>query len=234
MVSEDPEYDPVARRERYLRDRELKGRGKGPTPVGNVGTHQPKKSGAEADAKKDAISKENKAKSKKRAAVSSQKNKEMAKLQASLNEQRNRIVNQLKEALNSLTSQAEEAEKGRIKERDAKLAKIAADREAKLASVPDIPSNARGKFYEQQMQRRIEAIRRIKGEAAEKTSAVNSAFSKSQAEADKDLQTKKRFVSEVTQARKEQLQTQLKGTIDNAKERYDTLLEALKPTEQED
>lgn len=135
--------------------------------------------------------------------------------------QRKRINDQLRSALQKLTSDAKQAEKDRTKERDAKLEKIAADRLAKLALVPEVPANVSSQTKARYQKRRDAMVARITKAANTETAKVRSEYADKQRTAANELNKTKRFVQAVSKAQQDQLRSKLQKSVKDAKQRYD-------------
>ena len=223
----DPEYDPVARRERYLRERQLLGPRKRAVPtVGTEGRHQPK--GPKDKEDKKGRSSARAAASK---AVSEAHRKDVEKIKTAANARKEAISAKLQEVLQKLNTEKDIKQKALEIEKEKKLADIAADKEAKLAAIPDIPSNASPALYASIQKRRSKAIRKINGEANEKAAAVKDEHLKKLSDVNTEADKVTTFVREVTRAQQDQARSDLTKSIEGAKQRYETLKKGLGPTE---
>jgi hypothetical protein len=242
------DYDPVARREYYLRTRELKGREKakeepkaksvdsgkpkvqlGPKLLGKTDPEKEKKSTGSAANK--AKSDRNWANAQVRKEISQKQQKDVANIRALATLKRTEVTNKFKAIMTKLTTESEQKGKELTKERDAKLAKVAADRKAKLAAIPDIPDNVSPEVYEALRLRRIKKIRKVTGDASKEEGRIKAEYSDKQGKASKEANTKKAFVRAVTNSQKDELQSQLEKSLDDARNRYETLKGSLGPKE---
>jgi len=223
----DAEYDPVARRERYLRDRELKGRKRPVLPVGNVGRHQPKKKG-EKEEKKGKKGSGRAAASK---AVSAAHKQDVDKIRTAANARKAALSAKLQEVLQKLATSKDIKQKALDLEKTKKLADLAAEKEAKLAAIPPIPDNAGPALYARLQSRRIKATQKIKREFNDKEAAVKDEHLKQLKAVNEENDKVKTFVREVTRAQQDQARSDLAKGIDGAKQRYETLKKGLGPPE---
>lgn len=221
------DYDPVARREYYLRTRELKGRQA-------AQKQEAKKKQPEAEKEKERVA--NKVKSDQNWAtaqvsreISEKNQKDVAQIRALAKTKREEITQKFKEVMAKLSSDADRKEKELIKERDAKLAKVAAKKKAKFAAVSEIPDNVSPEQYEKLRLRRIKIMNKIKGDAAREEGAIKAEYANKKTKASNEARTRQNFARAVTNAQKEQIQTQLTSSLNNAKKRYETLKTGLGP-----
>ena len=218
-------YDPVARRERYLRERELAGpRKKQPPAVGSVGRHQPKGPKEKGEKKGSSRAKASKA-------VNAAHKKDSDRIRSAANAHKAALTAKLKEVLQKLNTEQDIKNKALVIERDKKLVKIATDMDAKLAAIPPIPTNASPEEYAALRERRSRAISKIKGDANRKSAAVKADIGNRMAKVNEEANTTKTFVKAVTRAQQEQARSSLKTSIDGAKQRYETLKKGLGPKE---
>lgn len=224
----NPEYDPVARRERYLRERQLAGpRKRAVSAVGTVGTHQPK-------GPKDKEEKKGKKGSGRAAAskaVSAAHKKDVDKIRSSANARKAALAAKLQEVLQKLNTEQDIKQKALDIEKTKKLADLAADKEAKLAAIPPIPDNASPALYARLQSKRIKAIQKIKRESNTKEAAVKDEHLKKLSDVNKEADKVRTFVREVTRAQQDQAKADLTKSIDGAKQRYETLKKGLGPPE---
>lgn len=221
------DYDPAARREYYLRTRELKGRQAAQEQEVNK-----KKSKAEKE--KDAAANKAKgdsnwARSQVSKEISEKNQKDVAQVRALIKAKGDEITKKFQEVMAKLLSDADRKEKELTKERDAKLAKVAAEKKAKLAAVPPIPENASPQTYEKLRLKRIKMIKKIKGDAAREEGVIKAEYSNKRTKAAQESRTTQNFVRAVTKSQKEQLRTQLTSSLNDAKKRYETLKQGLGP-----
>lgn len=229
-MSSDAEYDPVARRERYLRERQLLGpRKRAVSAVGTVGTHQPK--GKEAKEDKEGKKKASAARSAASKAVSAAHKRDVEKIKTAANARKAALSAKLQEVLQKLATSQDIKQKALELEKTKKLADLAADKEAKLAAIPPIPDNASPALYARLQSRRIKATQKIMRESNAKEAAVKDEHLKKLKAVNEDTDKVKTFVREVTRAQQDQARSDLTKSIDGAKQRYETLKKGLGPPE---
>lgn len=224
----DPEYDPVARRERYLRERQLLGpRKRAVSAVGTVGTHQPKGK-TDKEAKKGKKGSGRAAASK---AVSEAHKKDVEKIKTAANARKAALSAKLQEVLQKLATSKDIKQKALELEKTKKLADLAAEKEAKLAAIPPIPDNASPALYARLQSRRIKATQKIMRESNAKEAAVKDEHLKQLKAVNEENDKVKTFVREATRAQQDQARSDLTRSIDGAKQRYETLKKGLGPPE---
>lgn len=213
----EAEYDPVERRERYLRTRELKGRDPAKEEEPKL-TKEQRRQRAEQRKQKTAASKE----------ISKRRQQETLKIRNLAKSKQQQIASQLKDVLTMLTAATDKREKERVDKKNAKIEKVLKDTKAKLAMVPPIPENVTGPEYEALLRRRQKMINSIEGKATSQIDKINSDYSKERVAANREDAKTKTFVKAVSAARQDQVRKELSASLTKAKANYDTLKKSLK------
>lgn len=203
-------YDPVKAREYYLRTRELKGR----TSSKELKTDAKKEDWQVARA---GLREAKKGESK---ALGEARTAETTALREKATAKRTELREKLKAVMEKLT----EARKADLADLTDESKKIAEQVEAKIAALPPIPDGITAKQKAKLQAERTEEIAKIRGDAKEDKAEI----SEDKKSVSADTKAKKTTERESVKAEREAVGTELKASIDKARETYETLKTEMK------
>lgn len=203
-------YDPVKAREYYLRTRELKGRRKSSDIKGDDKKQQ------WANSQKFL----NAGKKKEQTAEALKYKDNVNKVRFLVAVRQKQLSAQIKQILEKVAEEAKKERESIAKERDAKLENLAADVKKKLESLPPIPKGVSEEKAIELRRERSEQILSIKNEAAKERGQIVKDFSTLAAKSAETGRNKEKFVQAYAAKQQQEVATQLKSTLQQAKNRY--------------